>query len=58
VSAETLTFAALVGLPLVAAVCLGLLVRAILSGGRSWLLWFIAVVTSCVVWSATFAEAT
>jgi hypothetical protein len=58
VSAETLTFAGLVGLPLVAAVCLGLLVRALLSGGRSWLVWFVAVVASCVLWGVTFAEAT
>jgi hypothetical protein len=57
-SAETLSFAALVGLPLVAAVCLGLLVRTLVGGSRSWLVWFVAVVTSCMLWSVTFAAAT
>ena len=47
---ETLTFAALVGLPLAVAVCLGLTGRSLIGHGRTWLLWlFVAVVLGAVL---------
>jgi hypothetical protein len=49
-SEEDITFAILVGLPLVAAVSLGLLARALVDGGWAWLLWLVIVVSCCVVW--------
>ena len=49
-SEEDITFAILVGLPLVAAVILGLLARALVDGGWAWLLWLVIVVSCCVVW--------
>jgi hypothetical protein len=52
VSAETLTFAALVGLPLAVAVCLGLFVRALLGGGRTWVLWLVVGVALGALWTS------
>jgi hypothetical protein len=51
VSAENLMFAALVGLPLAAAVCLGLLVRSLLSGGRTWVVWLVVGATLSALWA-------
>jgi hypothetical protein len=52
VSAETLTFASLLGLPLAVAICLGLLVRSLLSGGRTWLLWLVVGVALSALWAS------
>jgi hypothetical protein len=51
-SEEDITFALLVGLPVVAAVSLGLLARALVAGlgGWAWLLWLVILVSSCVIW--------
>lgn len=49
-STEDLTFAMLVGLPLVAAVSLGLLARAFVYGDRYWLAWLALLVVSGAVW--------
>lgn len=56
-SAETLTFMALVGLPLVAAIFLGLLMRVLLGGGSAWPVWLVGVVASCVLWGLVFSQA-
>jgi hypothetical protein len=50
VSAENLTFAALVALPLAVAVCLGLSVRSLVGHGRTWWLWLLGTVVLGVVW--------
>jgi hypothetical protein len=50
-SEEDITFAILVGLPLVAVVSLGLLARTFVAGsGWAWLLWLVVLVSCCVVW--------
>jgi hypothetical protein len=50
-SEEDITVAILVGLPLVAAVSLGLLARVFVDGGGwAWLLWLVILVSCCVVW--------
>jgi hypothetical protein len=54
VSAQTLTFTALVGLPLVAAIFLGLLARVLVGGGSAWLVWLVGVIASCVLWGLVF----
>jgi hypothetical protein len=54
VSAQNLTFLALVGLPVVAAAFLGLLVRALINGGRWWTLWLFGLVGSSVLWGLVF----
>ena len=51
-SAEDFTFAALVGLPLAVAVCLGFFVRSLLSGGRTWLLWLVVGVALSALWAS------
>jgi hypothetical protein len=56
VSTENLTFAMLVGLPLVAAVSLGLLMRTLVGGGRGWPVWLVVLAASCVVWGYYFSE--
>jgi hypothetical protein len=51
VSQEDVTLVVLVGLPLVAVLCLGLLVREFINGGgRTWPLWLIGLVVCIVVW--------
>jgi hypothetical protein len=50
VRTEDLTFVMLVGLPLVAAISLGLLARAFVYGDRYWLAWLALLVVSCAVW--------
>jgi uncharacterized membrane-anchored protein len=54
VNGENLTLITLVGLPLVAAIFLGLFLRSIMNGGRTWPLWLIGVVIACVVWVIVF----
>jgi hypothetical protein len=49
-SEEDITFAILVGLPLAAAVSLGLLTRTLVAGSWAWLLWLVILVSCCVVW--------
>jgi hypothetical protein len=57
VSAEDITVLFLVGLPVVAAVCLGLLARDLIGGGgRSWPLWVLLLGASCVAWGYYFSE--
>jgi hypothetical protein len=51
---ENLMLIALVVLPLVAAICLGLFLRSVMGGGRRWPLWLIGMVASCVLWSIVF----
>ena len=51
-SAEDLMFAALVGLPLAVAVCLGLFVRSLLSGGRTWVLWLVVGAALSALWAS------
>ena len=55
-SAEDIRLLLLVGLPVVAAVCLGLLVRVLIGGGRSWPLWVLLLGASCVAWGYYFTE--
>jgi hypothetical protein len=51
------TIPALVGLPLVAVVCLAMLARASIIGGvKLWGLWVALLVASCVVWVYVFSE--
>jgi hypothetical protein len=54
VSSENLTFMVLVGLPVVAAAFLGLLMRALVIGGRWWPLWLFGLVGSSVLWGLVF----
>jgi hypothetical protein len=57
VSAEDLLFMALVGLPLVAVIFLGLLVRVLVGGGKVSPVWLVGVVACCVLWGLVFSEA-
>jgi hypothetical protein len=57
VRTEDLTVVMLVGLPLAAVVCLGLLVRTFVNGrGRGWPIWLVVLTISCVVWGYYFSE--
>ena len=53
-NSEDLTLLALVVLPLVAAIFLGLFLRSSMNGGRTWPLWLTGAVVSCVVWAILF----
>jgi hypothetical protein len=58
-SSENLTLTMLVVLPVVAAVCLGFLVRELIDGGvRVWALWLLLLGLTCVVWGYYFLETT
>ena len=57
-SAETLTFATLVGLPLAAAVGLGLFVRSLVGRSRAWPLWLVAVGVCSLLWAIAFSRVT
>lgn len=50
VHGEDVVVLALVGLPVVAAMCLGLLLQSIESGSRLWPLWALLLVCSVVLW--------
>jgi hypothetical protein len=50
VRSENLFFLALVALPLVVAVCLGLSVRTLVGRGSRWWLWLWAAVVLSVFW--------
>jgi hypothetical protein len=53
---DTATFM-LVVLPVVALVCLGLLVRQLIDGGVwAWPLWLIILGVSCMAWGYYFTE--
>jgi predicted Na+-dependent transporter len=52
---ENLMLIALVVLPLVAAICLGLFLRSVMNGGRRWRLWLIGMLASYVLWGIIFS---
>ena len=47
---QTLTFAVLVGMPVVAAVSLGLFARGVIEGGRPRLVWLLVAAASGAIW--------
>jgi hypothetical protein len=55
-SAENITFAALLGLPLVGAVCTGLFARSLVGGGRTWPVWFFGAALCYLLWGIYFIE--
>jgi hypothetical protein len=57
VTADNLTFAGLVVLPLVVVVCLGLFVRSLVGHGRTRWLWLLAAVVLGAVWFFFVSEA-
>jgi hypothetical protein len=48
-------FIPLVGLPVVAAICLGFFMRSLVNGGRGWPVWLVGMVVSCVLWGLVFS---
>ena len=57
-SAEYITYAALVGLPLGGTVCIGLFVRSLVDGGRTWPVWFFGAVLCYLLWGIYFLDET
>jgi hypothetical protein len=57
-SAEHIAFAALLGLPLGGTVCMGLFVRALVDGGRTWPVWFFGAALCYLVWGIYFVGET
>jgi hypothetical protein len=53
-SAEHVTFAALLGLPLVGTVCVGLFARSLVGGGWTWPLWFFGAALCYLLWGYYF----
>jgi hypothetical protein len=58
VSRETLTIITLIGMPVLAASCLGMLVRSLVGGGRSWVLWLLVLAALCATWLYVFTGTT
>ena len=52
---QGLMLIALVVLPLMAAIFLGLFLRSLLDRGRRWPLWLLGVVGCCVLWGIVFS---
>jgi hypothetical protein len=57
-SAETITYAALVGLPLGGTVCMGLFVRSLVDRGRTWPVWCFGAALCYLVWGIFFVGET
>ena len=49
---------ALVGIPVLAALCLGMLVRALVDGGRTWVVWLVVLAAFCALWLYVFTGPT
>ena len=47
---------ALVGIPVLAALCLGMLVRALVDVDRSWVVWLVVLAAFCALWLYFFTE--
>jgi hypothetical protein len=45
---------ALVGIPVLAALCLGMLVRSLVDSGRSWVVWLVVLTAFCAIWLYVF----
>ena len=57
-SNESVTLITLVGMPVLAATCLGMLMRSLVAGGRSWVLWLLVLVALCATWLYVFTGTT
>ena len=53
-SSESVTIIALVGMPVLVALCLGMVVRALIDGGRSWVVWLLVLAALCAIWLYVF----
>ena len=53
-SSESVTIIALVVMPVLAALSMGMLVRALVGGGRSWVVWLLVLVALCAIWLYVF----
>jgi hypothetical protein len=53
-SAEKITFAALVGLPLGGTICMGLFARSLVDGSRTWPVWFFGAAFCYLLWGFYF----
>ena len=47
---------ALVVIPVLAALCLGMLVRALVDVDRSWVVWLVVLAAFCALWLYLFTE--
>jgi hypothetical protein len=56
VSSQDVTMIALVGIPVLAALCLGMLVRALVDGGKTWVVWLVVLAAFCAIWLYVFTE--
>ena len=53
-SSNSVTMIALVGIPVLAALCLGMLVRSLVDSGRSWVVWLVVLAAFCAIWLYVF----
>ena len=53
-SSESVTIIALVVMPVLAALCLGMLVRALVDVDRSWVGWLVVLAAFCALWLYVF----
>jgi hypothetical protein len=58
VSSQDVTMIALVGIPVLAALCLGMLVRALVDGGKTWVVWLVVLAAFCALWLYVFTGPT
>ncbi len=54
VSSNSVTMIALVCMPVLAALCLGMVVRSFVDSGRSWVLWLLVLAGICAIWLYVF----
>ena len=53
-SSNSVTMIALVGIPVLAALCLGMLVRSLVDSGRFWVVWLVVLAAFCAIWLYVF----